>query len=197
MEETFFVSAGESVFYWSNASENVLVISGDGPVSGRCSGWSMIIGYGLSDSSYFNAFERKYCSSYFDEPEETTTLCFDKTTMRVVISEGIKIINRYAFGGLAALSELFIPDSITDIDENAFDYVNYKNLRAFVRKNELAERFFKEKGSNVIHLPYGMEYEPWTYAGLPLERKKEYEEECSRWIEKISYELDGKRYFRK
>jgi len=69
----------------------------------------------------------------------------DTSLTDVMISEGTKIIEKEAFNGCGCLESVFIPNSVTEIDETAFPF---GSAQFIIKCNEgsYAEKIAKEKG---------------------------------------------------
>ena len=62
----------------------------------------------------------------------------------VVLPEGLTLINGEAFQGFQDLESVTIPDSVTDIEESAFD--GCERLTIHAREGSFAERFAAARG---------------------------------------------------
>lgn len=74
---------------------------------------------------------------------------FNSDIESIIISEGIKEIDWFAFSGCTRLTEIYIPMSVTMINYGAFDYCP-KTLVIKCKKGSYAEAYAKSYGLNCI-----------------------------------------------
>ncbi len=77
---------------------------------------------------------------------------FKENLKTIMLEEGITEIPSYAFNRCKGLKELYIPKTVTNIGDDAFFEINYKQLTIFGEKGSEAERFAKAKGISFVNV---------------------------------------------
>lgn len=76
-----------------------------------------------------------------------------KTNLKTIkLNNGIKKIPSYTFNGCTSLKDIYIPNTVTEIDSNAFEKVDLNNLTIYAEENTYAEKYANENKIKFVNL---------------------------------------------
>lgn len=179
---------GDGEAAWRDSGSSVRIIEGSGPVAGQYYENQMFCGYLIVDKEGYNAFREEYYDYNFDEPWEWEYYCYDDQIRRVIICGGITELGDHALTGLAALRELYVPDSVEKLSGDAFSMIDLTHLTVYIKNNAAAEKAFTDMGCTVCRIEG--EYDPEAFAALPVIKAAD-DPLFVLWLEKLAQSLGG------